>query len=476
MIVLAALVLLVTLGVLVTRKLRVSGSASARRDSKRDRAAGGTTRTWVDVALDRWLAAGLLDREQVDAIRVFETSRVPSKASRVPSGRFSPMVEGLGYLGGVLGLVGVMMLVVHYWPDMNVGLRLVLTIGGSVIFLVAGGLVDEEADQAFMRLRWFLWTIGTATIGATGFVLADGVIEFEQDNRTVLAVALPVMVSGGVLWMRRVRPLQEIALWGGLAVSAGAVVADFAGIGWVGVSVAATGLVIATLGWREFVPVPPLTTGLGLLALIPAAGMAADDWRGGALIVSVTVFLMVMVVGAHPGSIRNRGTTVVTSVMGGVGLAQWVGPTIAHFSGEAGIVTGSIVGVVGVSLLVLVDREFVMGELIFGSVGGLALIGGVAITGTQSQSVATLAGLVVAVVLLVVGTSPGRVMASMLGLVSLLIYVPWSIGWFFPGEGRAPLLIAVSGLLIVGAAVIMARMGDRFRRELGGPRGSALHY
>ena len=89
---------------------------------------------------------------------------------------------------------------------------------------------------------------------------------------------------------------------------------------------------------------------------------------------------------------------------------------------------------------------------------------------------ATLAGLVVAVVLLAVGTSPGRVMASMLGLASLLIYVPWSIGWFFPGEGRAPLLIAVSGLLIVGAAVILARMGDRFRRELGGPRGSALHY
>jgi len=106
----------------------------------------------------------------------------------------------------------------------------------------------------------------------------------------------------------------------------------------------------------------------------------------------------------------------------------------------------------------------------------LALLGGVAITATQSQTVATSAGLVVAVGALVVGSAPGRVTASMLGLVALLIYVPWSIGWFFPGEGRAPLLIAVSGLLIVGVAIVLVRMGDRFRRELGGPHGSALGH
>ena len=476
MIVLAALVLLITLGVLVSRRIRPSGLPTATGEPTSPRHAGKATRTWVEVALDRWQAAGLLNREQVEAIRVFETSRTPVKPKRQIAGRFSPVVEGLGYLGGVLGLVGVLMLVVHYWPDMNVAVRLVMTVGGAAVFVLAGAMVDESSDPAFMRLRWFLWTLGTAAVGATGFVVADGVFEFDRANRTVLSVALPVMVVGGLLWLRRVRPLQEVALWGGLAVSVGAAVSEFAGIGWTGVGVASTGLAIASLGWSELVPVPPLTTGLGLLTLIPAAGMAADDWRGGSFLVAVATFLALVVVGAHPGWIRRHGTSLVTAIMGGVGLAQWAGPTIAHFAGDAGIVTGSIVALIGVGFLVLADREFLSGELLFGTFGGLALVGGVAITGTQSQSVATLAGLVVAVVLLAVGTSPGRVMASMLGLVSLLIYVPWSIGWFFPGEGRAPLLIAVSGLLIVGAAVIMARMGDRFRRELGGPRGSALHY
>lgn len=476
MIVLAALALLVTLGVLVSRRVRSSGSGLSASDARSTRGGGKPTRTWVDVALDRWLAAGLLNREQVEAIRVFETSRTPVRAKREVSGRFSPVVEGLGYLGGVLGLVGVLMLVIHYWPDMNVAIRLMITIGAATTFLVTGAFIDESSDPAFTRLRWFLWALGTAALGTAGFVMGDGVFEFEQRNRSVLAVALPVMVGGGLLWWRRIRPLQELALWSGLAVSVGAAVAEFADIGWVGVGVAVTGLAIASLGWSDLVPVPPLTTGLGLLALIPAVGMAADDWRGGAFVVATATFVALVLVGAHPGSIRRRSTSLVTAIMGGVGLAQWVGPTVAHFSGEAGIVTGAVVAVGGAGLLLLADREFVSGEVVFGTFGGVALIGGIAITGTQSQSVATLAGLVVAVALLAVGTTPGRVMASMLGLVALLVYVPWAIGWFFPGEGRAPLLIAVSGLLIVAVAVVLARMGDRLRRELGGPRGSALRY
>jgi hypothetical protein len=54
-----------------------------------------------------------------------------------------------------------------------------------------------------------------------------------------------------------------------------------------------------------------------------------------------------------------------------------------------------------------------------------------------------------------------------LGSVGLLINVPWAISWFFPGEGRAPLLIMVSGGLIIAVAILLTRMGDRFRRDLG---------
>lgn len=482
MILLAILIVLVVLGFVLSSRIRQSSPAGgstpnlSKRVRSGARSSGESPRTWIDLVLDRWLAAGLLSREQVDSIRTYEAARVPAPTRREVHRRFSPIVEGLGYLGGVLGIVGVMMLVVHYWPDMNVAFRLLLTLGATAVFLVAGALVDEGADPAFTRLRWFLWVLGTASFGTAGFVLADGVFEFEEANRSLLSVSLAVTLVGGLLWGRRVRPLQEIALFGGAIVSVAGAVEEFAGTGWVGSSVGLAGFAVAWLGWRNLTPVPPLTTAIGLLATIPAAGIAADDWRGPAFLVAAIVHLTLVIVGAWPDVITDKATALVTSIVGGVGLVQWAGATIGHFSGEAGILTGFVVAAVGLMFVVLGDRELVGAPLIFQAVGGLALLGGVAITATQSQTVATSAGLVVAVGSLVVGSTPGRVTASMLGLVALLIYVPWSIGWFFPGEGRAPLLIAVSGLLIVGVAIVLARMGDRFRRELGGPHGSALGY
>ena len=68
-----------------------------------------------------------------------------------------------------------------------------------------------------------------------------------------------------------------------------------------------------------------------------------------------------------------------------------------------------------------------------------------------------------------VGMLPGRVLMSVVGSVGLLAFVPWAIAHFFPGEGRAPLLIVVSGALIVAVAVLMAAQSTRWRDEVGGP-------
>ena len=98
--------------------------------------------------------------------------------------------------------------------------------------------------------------------------------------------------------------------------------------------------------------------------------------------------------------------------------------------------------------------------------GALGLLVGAAVTAVQEPGVATVAGLVTSLALLAVSLVPGRVALSPVGAVGLLVYVPWTIAWYFPGQGRVPLLISVSGVLIVGVAVLMARSGGRFRREL----------
>jgi hypothetical protein len=55
---------------------------------------------------------------------------------------------------------------------------------------------------------------------------------------------------------------------------------------------------------------------------------------------------------------------------------------------------------------------------------------------------------------------------SVFGLVGILVFIPWMIGHFFPGEGRVPLLIIVSGLLLVVVAVVLMRVGGRLRGEV----------
>jgi hypothetical protein len=62
-----------------------------------------------------------------------------------------------------------------------------------------------------------------------------------------------------------------------------------------------------------------------------------------------------------------------------------------------------------------------------------------------------------------------RLLLSVLGSVGMLVNVPWIIVWFFPGEGRVPLLTLISGALILAVAVLLARQGGRHHRAPAAP-------
>ena len=104
--------------------------------------------------------------------------------------------------------------------------------------------------------------------------------------------------------------------------------------------------------------------------------------------------------------------------------------------------------------------------LLVEAVGGVLIVAGAAITGVQWEAFAPLFGLITAITFIVLATVPGRVLMSLFGSIGLLVNVPWAITYYFPGEGRAPLLILASGAVIVAVAVWLARMGGRFRSEL----------
>ena len=89
--------------------------------------------------LGRWVAADVLSVEQADAILAYERSvapaPVPAEAGRR---RVPPVAEALGYLGGILAVVGIVLLVARYWPDMADALRLGVGLVGMVVFVAAG--------------------------------------------------------------------------------------------------------------------------------------------------------------------------------------------------------------------------------------------------------------------------------------------------------------------------------------------------
>lgn len=439
--------------------------------------------------LGDWTAAGLIGSEQAEAILDHERSAaaarvaVPSEPERAP--RRVPLVaEALGYLGGILAIVGVVLLIARYWPDLADGVRLGIAAGGAVLAIGAGVAVPGDGEAALVRLRWFLWLVGTASAGVVGGVVSHDILGFDtsrEDGRVALGVALAITVVSVVLWAGRERPVQQVTMTVGAAVALGTFVDDVAHTGWAGLAVWALGAVFVIIGVATAVASPAVWSTVGAAVLIVGAGMSSDRWTGEGLLLALGSALGCIVLGSLTAGLRGPvDSTVHRStadrlrsagptglvVVGALAMLQVVPMAVGHFADRAGIATGAVLWAGGVAAQVIAERVRIRLPLVLAVIGGVALVVGPAVMGAQSESVATLFGLCSAVALVALGSMPGRVLLSLIGSVGLLVNVPWSISHFFPGEGRAPLLIAASGAVIILVAVLIARSGGRLRTEL----------
>ena len=420
-------------------------------------------------ALRRWQDASLLTPDQAQAIEHYESALMaqvgltpaPARHRRVPL-----VAKALGYLGGTLGLVGLTLLVARYWQDMPTAGRLGLTGGAAVLLAIGGSVVKEALDPAFMRLRWFLWVVSAAGGGLFAGVLAYSGFGARAPSTIALTVAAIAAVQNGIFWAGRFRPIQQaFTLVAGIVV-VGTLVAQWTASGAAGLAVWAAGALLLLIGAKELMSMPSLTAGVGGVAVAVGAALTADTWQGPGLVFLVLSGAGLLAIATAPVGTASASTRVVITVVGALALLQGAPPTIGYFAQQAGIATGAAVWLVGAGLLVLAARRLVRTPIVVEIAGGLALIAGAAVTGSQSVAVATIFGLATAIGLIVLGTIPGRVLLSLFGSLGLLVNVPWAINHFFPGEGRVPLLILASGAVIVLVAVWLARMGGRFRREL----------
>jgi hypothetical protein len=236
-----------------------------------------------------------------------------------------------------------------------------------------------------------------------------------------------------------------------------------------------TGAAILAAGLRRFTPQPAVATFVGAAATAVGAAFSIDDWSSLGFVFTVLTGIGLLAIAVVPGLAPTTTQQVIVACVGGITLFQGVPPTLVHFADRAGLVTGLVVWTLGAALMAVGVHARIRLPILAEMFGGLAVVGGAALTGVQYAGFAPLFGITTAFVLIGMGTIPGRVLFSMVGSLGLLINVPWAIGHYFPGAGRAPVLIMVSGALIITVAVLMTRMSGRMRTELRHGGRTAQH-
>jgi hypothetical protein len=410
------------------------------------------------------VAAGLLSDDQRAAIAAYEHGlRVEAPAP--PSGttraaRVPALAEAFGYLGGMLATSGLALIVVNAWPDLSTTGRLLVSGGAAAGLLAGGALAREHVDPALTRLRGFLWLAGSAAAGLFTGVLAADAAELG-DVTVVLSVAVMVAVLGGFLWRGHDRPLQQLSLLAGAVVAAGALVAELASRGPVGLVVLGVGAGYIAIGLRRMAVGPLLFEGCGGLAMVVGAGMVASQWESAGFLLLVATAMALLAIASVPRLALERAERVVVGLLGSITMLQSAPSAIGWFSQDAGVATGLVTAAVGGAVLALGVRGATRAPLATELLGGLALLIGAAVTATQVSGMGPILGIVAAVGLVALGTRRGEAPVSVLGSAGLLANVPWAISHFFPGEGQVPLAIVVTGALLVAIAVRLARSSGR---------------
>lgn len=428
----------------------------------------------VTADLERWREAGLLSGEQVDAILAHEQTHRPlpppvvappaavgPPAAVAPRRPMPDVAEALGYLGGILAIVGMSLLVGRYWSDIPVAGRLGLSGGASAVLFAVGLLVPEDREAALRRMRWFLWLVSSGAAAVFGGVLAYELVG-DDDLRVPLAGAAAVVLHDAFLWWRRERPLQQFTCLAATAVAIGTGVAHVIDAGVAGIALWVAAAIGVVVGLRHLTPIPRLTLFVGAVTSVVGALLVSDRWAGASALLAVGTAAALLMLGGLRRLPTDRTEQLLLGVVGGMAALNTVPGAIGYFAEGGALATGLVVWALGAVLVHVGGRDWLRLPLLVSLVGAAALVGGAGITAIDLERVGPLFGIGSALALLALGVVLDRFVLSVVGSIGLLIHVPWAIVEWFPGEGRAPLLIMVSGALILAIATVLTRTRDHF--------------
>lgn len=226
--------------------------------------------------LEDWVAAGLITPEQARAIRDHEARATGGGARSVAPRTGSPagtslVVEALGYLGGIIMLVGAVILVNLYWEDLPTAARLLLPAAAAVALVAAGSAVPDRLGDAARRLRSVLWALAVVATATFFAVFAVDVLD-RQDEASLVVVGPCTAALAALLWRLRRTWLQQLALLVPLVLTAAGLAHEidgldtdwYGGLTWI---LAVVWSMLAYAGRLE-----PRVTGVGFGGLVGTFG------------------------------------------------------------------------------------------------------------------------------------------------------------------------------------------------------------
>lgn len=441
----------------------------------------------LDPQLHRWVEAGLISPEESAAIAAYEAVEAatvvggeagppeppsppatsPAVVHHLRSDRVPIVAEVLGYLGAALATAGVMLVVSRFWTDLAASGRVALAGGAALALGLAGLAVHERVDPALARLRAVLWLASTAAAALAAGVVADALA--DSPAPIIGTVATTAAVVSGAMWAWRDRPVQQLVALAAVPVAVGGWVAMTDSVLAVGIAVWLVGAALFAVGVRLHTPLPWIAETVGAVALLVGSIDIATAIQGLGLFAILATGVGLLAFALVRGLAPSFAGQLIAGVLGVVTVLQSGPPLLGWYAEQAGVVTGLTLWLAGGAVLALGWSARTRLPLVLEAAGALMAVAGAAVCGVQAPGFASLFGIANALALLGLGLRPGRVILSAVGALALVVNVPWAIAWFFPGEGTAPLLIMVAGLLIIGAAVLLTRLGDRFKHELGHP-------
>jgi hypothetical protein len=379
--------------------------------------------------------------------------------------RAAAVAESLGYLGGSLGILGLVLLAVRSWSDFGLATRLTLSGGAALVFGASGAVANASTSASSSRLRQYLWFAATASFGVVAATFGTQWLNADEDPRRILVVAGSVFVASAVMWWWRAGLLQHVTALAGALVAVGAGSKEMWGTTTAGLAVWAMAGIVALLAALVPVPWRWLTAGIGAIGAIGGALYGATESTAVGLVTAVATSAVLVVAANYLDGMSDSDVRLTLAIVGVVGLIQSAPPAIDHFTDQAGLNTGLVVGLVGITTLVAAMSDLMVLGRVTAAVGGSIMLIGCAIAGTESPDFATVVGSLLAVFLVGVGLTPTYRSTAFVGIAGLLVFLPWAVVNFFPGDDGVPLAIVVAGALVTVGGLGYWRLVDRKARR-----------